>query len=103
MTLRKVAEKALLNDQLFVGAALYYPSLIEYKDLIGVDDGTEPVGDHDAGGIQLLEASTNDGLRLVIERACGLVEEENARAVNDGAGDEKAVAAGRPIVPRRLR
>src|SRR6185369_9937204 len=65
-------------------------------DAVGVLDGAQAVGDDDAGCLQALQAAADDLLGAVVERAGGFVEEEDARPVDHGTGDQDALllAAG---------
>src|SRR5208337_3004551 len=81
-------------------AALDDKPLLHHKNLIGAADGGEAVRD-DKGGApahQLCKAALDHGLRLGIERAGGLVENEDARLCQESARDGQAL----PLAAREL-
>jgi hypothetical protein len=69
-----------------------------------VHDGREAVGDdeHGAAGEQPLDGLLHQPLALGVERARRLVEDEDGRVEQQGAGDGEALAlaAGEPLDPR---
>jgi len=73
-------------------------SLLDHVDAIGVDDRGQVVRDDHAGDASELarDALGDDGLSQVVECAGGLVEHQDARAADDGPGDQEplTLAAG---------
>ena len=69
------------------------------EDEIGALDGGEPVGDEDRGaaGDHAFEGGADAELGVRIDGAGGLVEDEDAGAVGEGAGeaDELLLAGGK--------
>jgi hypothetical protein len=98
LPLSKVAKQAFLGHQLVASTLLHDASLVEDEDAVRVQNGAEAVRDDDACGIQLFQAAAHCGLRLVIERAGGFVEEQDTRPLNVGACDQQtlALSAGEP-------
>lgn len=54
-------------------------------------DGAQAVGDDDPRGFQAFEAAADDLPGAVVEGARGLVEEDDARPVDDGPRDQDAL------------
>ena len=86
------------GHQLLVAAPLGHGALVEHEDLVAVYHGGEPVGDDDAGPAPggLVEGAHDGGLGDGVEGGGGLVEDEDGRVLEDGAGDGHALllAAG---------
>jgi hypothetical protein len=80
-----------------VVAAFDDTAFVEHDDLVGVDDGRQPVGDDQAGaaGRDRAERRLDRALRQRVERRGRLVEQEDLRALQDEArdGDPLALAA----------
>jgi hypothetical protein len=68
------------------------------QDAVGVDDGGQPMGDDQRGVVlRHLRQGLLDGLLgVAVQRRGGLVEDHDARALEDGPGDGDALllAAG---------
>src|ERR1700736_818484 len=81
-----------------VGAAFEDLALFDDQDLVGAADRREPVGDDEGGSAlhQEVEAALDQGFGLGVERAGGLVQDQDARVGEDGPGDREplALAAG---------
>ena len=79
-------------------AALDDHALVEHDDLVGADDGGEPVRDHQRGAAlgHALERVLDFLLGVAVERRGRLVEQQDRRRLQDGAGDGDALllAAG---------
>src|SRR5579871_3330382 len=93
----------LLEDtaefQQFLEAALFDDAaVLEDDDDIGVENGGEAVGDADAGlaDHQFIEGILDEALAFGVQRAGGLVQDEDGGVAQDGAGDGEALflAAG---------
>ena len=65
-----------MGDQFVMGAAFDDFPLVEYEDAVGVADGAEAVGDHEAGaaGHEALEGFVDEALAFGVEGGSGLVE-----------------------------
>ena len=72
-----------------MGAALGDAAGVDHADAIGVLHGGEAVGDDQRGAAlhEPLERLLDQVLALGVEGAGGLVEDEDARVLEDGAGD----------------
>lgn len=92
----EVGEKAILADEVLVGAGLDEATLVENMDLVGVADGGEPVGDDEARHLEGLETLGDGGLGAIIEGGSRFIHEEDFGLAGDGGGDEEplALAAG---------
>jgi len=90
---RQLVELALLADgqQLIVCALLDDPAPLDEGDLVGAHDRREPVRDGDRREAALLhdvvERRLHDLLARVVERAGRLVEQHDARLLDDGTRD----------------
>ena len=89
------------GEQFVVGAALDDLAVVQDEDLVGVADGGEPVRDGDRGAScrHGVDGFLDGLLGLRVEGARGLVEDEDGRVAQDGAGDREALllAAGEPV------
>src|SRR6185437_6632504 len=92
-----------------MAAALDDLAVLEHQDLVGVDDGGEAVGDDERGTVlrDLAQAGLDLALGLGVERRGRLVADEDARLLEDDAGDGDALllAAGEleaALADRRL-
>ncbi len=77
--------------------------LLDNENLIGAADRGRAVSDHECGAAlhKLVEAVLNHGFRFGVERAGGLVEDENARLGQQCACDGKPLAlAAESLTPR---
>ena len=81
-----------------MGAALDDLALVEHDDLVGADDGREPVRDHQRGAAarDALERVLDFLLGVAVERRGRLVEHQDRRRFQDRArdGDALLLAAG---------
>ena len=73
---------------------LQQPAIVEDRDAVGVADGRETVRHDDRGatGHEPGQRLLDQALGLVVERAGGLVEDEDGRVLEDGPGDGDALA-----------
>src|SRR5581483_8978835 len=78
-------------EQLVVGAALDDPAVVDDEHLVGVADGREAVGDHEAGAAaqQLLERALDLPLGPSVDAGGRLVEDQDARVGERGARDRE--------------
>ena len=85
-------------DQIVMGAVLDQAAALDGDDAIGHPQRGEPMRDdeHRSALRDLRHVLLNDALALVVERACRLVENQDARIGNQRAGDGDALplAAG---------
>src|SRR3990172_3403997 len=82
-------------------AALDNTSVVQYQDQICRQNGAQTVGDDDARPTyhDAFESFLDEGLRLAVERAGGLVQYENTRVLQDNTSQGQALffAAAQPI------
>ena len=80
-------------DQLVVGAVLDQAAAVDGDDAVGHPHRGEPMRDdeHRSAARDLRHVLLNDALALVVERACRLVENQDARIGNQRAGDGDAL------------
>lgn len=101
----KVGVDAALTDELFVPPLLDDFTAVEHQNLIGAADGFEPVGDHQD---RLIARERFDCLLLPIlilgvDVGGGLVENEDGRILEHGAGNGDALLFHRLRATRRPR
>src|ERR1700748_954017 len=86
---RHVGIEAVAGQQLGMPAALGDAAAVEHHDLVGVDDGGEPVRNHQGGAAaaHLFQRALDLLLGAGVERAGCLVEQEDVRVLEDGAGN----------------
>jgi hypothetical protein len=81
-----------------VRAALDDAAAVHDQDLVGAADGGQAVRDDEGGAAlpQPAEAVADERLALAVQARCRLVEDQDARVRDDGAGDGDALplAAG---------
>src|SRR5581483_2310217 len=84
-----VGIEAVPGQELAVPAALGDLAAVEHDDLVGVDDGREPVRDHQRGtaAAHLFERALDLLLGARVERTRRLVEQQDAGVLEDGARD----------------
>ena len=90
------------RHQLGMAAALHHLAAVQYDDLVGVDDGGEPVRDDQGGHVaaDLEETGLDLLFGVAIERRGGLVEEEDTGPFEERAGDGDALfLAARELQP----
>ena len=75
-------------------AVLDEAAALDGDDAVGAAHGREAMGDdqHGAALRDLAHVLLDDALALIVERAGRLVENENARVGDEGAGDGDALA-----------
>ena len=98
-------EQPLVRHQLAERPALHDPPGIEHQDAVGVGDRGQPMRDDEGGapGPQPVQRALDAGLGLDIERAGGLVEDQDGRILEDGARDGDALALAARTEKRRAR
>src|SRR4051812_3352269 len=100
---RKRAVPAAGDDQFVVRADLDHASVVEDDDLIRIPNSRETVGDRNrrASFRETIECFLHESLRLGVERARGLVENEDRRVAEDRPrdGDALLLAAREPVAP----
>ena len=86
---------AVLGEKFLMRAALGHLATLQHDDLVSVDDGGEAVGDDQrgaVGGDEVLSADLiSSSVFEAVERRGGLVEDQDRRALEDGAGDGDAL------------
>src|SRR5262245_59304635 len=75
------------GEKLFMRAALGDLPTVEDDDLVAVADRAQAVGDDDARAAAATDAGVDRGFGGAVERARGFVEDEDARVVDEAAGD----------------
>ena len=89
------------RQQLGVGALLHQAALVQHQDLVRGQDGGQAVGDHQAGapGQQRLQRRLDERLALRVQMRGGLVQDQEARVLQDHAGDGQPLllAAAEPV------
>ena len=89
---------AAAPEQFRVRALLGDDPAVHDQDPVGPRDRREPVGDDEdrATGHQVVERGLHEALALGVERAGGLVEDQDRRVAEDrpGDGEPLALAAG---------
>src|ERR1700719_3972633 len=81
-------------DELVVVVILDDAAALDRDDAVGAAHGREAMGDDQHGAVlrDLAHVLLDDALALVIERAGRLVEDQDARIGDEGAGDGDALA-----------
>ncbi len=81
-------------DQGFVTAVLNQPAALEGDDAVGCPNRGQPVrDDHNRAALgDLFHVLLDDPLALIVERAGGLVEDQDARIGNQRARNRDALA-----------
>lgn len=90
---QEIGVAAAVGHELVVGAGFDDAAVFDHGDEVGVADGAEAVGDDEAGaaGHETREAPLDEALGLGVEVAGGLVEDQDFRIGEDGAGDGEAL------------
>ena len=91
---QQIAGRAWPRRQHIGRAVVDDAAIIHHIDAVGAADGGEPVGDQDRGapGHQPLQRHLHLRLALGVERAGGLVEQQDRRVLQEGPGDRDALA-----------
>ncbi len=77
-----------------MGAALHHLASVDHGDLVGVNNGREPVGDHDHGALvgDALQRALDGRLGLVVHGTGGLVQHQDRRVLEQRPGQREALA-----------
>src|SRR4029453_15994877 len=88
-----VGIEAVGRQPLAMPATLGGASAVEHDDLVGVDDGRQPMGDHHGGAAaaHLFQRALDLLLGARVEGTGRLVEQQDAGVLQDGAGDRHAL------------
>jgi hypothetical protein len=70
-----------------VGSLLHDPSVFHHQDAVGIDDGAQPVGDHDPGAAERAEVAMHHAFGDAVEITRGLVEQQDGGAMGQGSGE----------------
>src|SRR5258707_51411 len=86
-------------DQFIMGAVLDDAAALDGDDAVGPAHRGKPVGDNENGAAFTYPAHIvlDDALTLVVERAGGFVEDQNAGISHQGTGNRDAL----PLPPRK--
>src|SRR4029079_11085453 len=93
IALAELCVAASHGEEFVVFAPLDDAPAIEDEDLVGMADGGEPVGDDEAGAArhEAIEGALDEALGLGIDAGGGLIEDEDGRILQQGAGDGDAL------------
>src|SRR6516164_6173321 len=84
-------ETAAFGHEFIESSAFDHPSVVEHQDSRRVSNGRKPVGD-DKGGASLhhfIERRVDLGFGDRVERAGGLIEDQDGRILEQRAGDRQ--------------
>src|SRR5690242_7931370 len=83
-----------IADEFIVTAVLHDAAVLDGNDAVGVAHRRQAMGDdeYSSSGADMTHILLDDLLAFVVERACGLVEDQNARAGCQSTGDGDALA-----------
>ena len=76
-------EKAAALYKFFIISAFYDAAGLYHENTVGFYYRAEPVGDNYSRGMEIFEALRHDGLRFVVQRARGFVENNDPRFFNE--------------------
>ena len=82
-------------DHFLVGAALHHFTTFQDDNFIGIADRAEAVSHNQAGDAAPAQAVIHVFFAVGIERTGGFIENENARVVDQRAGDLQALPLAR--------
>ena len=87
-----------------MAAALADLPVVHHQDLVRVEDGAEPVRDHQAGAArhQLRDRPLDLRLRLGVHRAGGLVEHQDRRIERERTGEAQELPLAHAQAPAPL-
>ena len=90
----QVIIKPFLCQQLFMPATLDNLTAIQHQQVICVTDGAQTMGNDEAGTPfeQIFQALLDQSLGAGIDTGCGLVEDQDARVCQGGAGNRQQLA-----------
>ncbi|CAA9321894.1 MAG: hypothetical protein AVDCRST_MAG40-1504, partial [uncultured Gemmatimonadaceae bacterium] len=86
--------EAAEGEQVLVGALLDHAALVDHEDEVRARDRGQAVGHHERRPPlhEPLERGEDDGLRARVDRGGRLVEDEDRRVLEEGAGHRDALA-----------
>src|SRR5437763_10507229 len=89
----EVGIEAARIEQLIVRSALNRATIVEDDDLVGVDDGRQAMSDHDRSPAfgHPVERLLDRLLSPAVERGGRLVQDQDRRGFEQGAGDRNAL------------
>lgn len=81
------------------------PSILQHHDLVRILDGRGAVRDDERGAAlhQLVQRVLDFAFGVGVQRGCGLVQDKDARVLEEGAGDGDALALPARRSPCRSR
>jgi L-ascorbate metabolism protein UlaG (beta-lactamase superfamily) len=91
--LEQAGIKPVAFGEVFMASAFHDASAFQDEDLVGVPYGGEPVGDDEAGPVfhEAVEGLLDQPFGGVVHAGGGLVEDEDGRVFEQGAGDGEAL------------
>ena len=101
----QATERAVLGQQLGLGAALRDAALLDHEDLVGAADGGEPVRDDHRGAAaeERVERLLDQDLARAVDVRRRLVEDQDARVGEQRPGDRDQLPLARREARRRPR
>ena len=90
------------GQELVVSAALHDAATREHDDQVAIADRRQAVGDDQAGAAAAAQVVVEDHFCLGVERACGLVENQQAGLTNQCPGDLQPLALAAGEIPSLL-
>ncbi len=86
--------KSARSQKLGVGSALGDAALIQHDDLVGADDGGQPMRDHQRGAVARdpFERFLDFVLGVAVERRRRFIQHQDRRRLKDGTGDPTCVS-----------
>lgn len=75
----QLMEQTVLIHQSSIRSLLYDFSVLEDDDPVAILDRAQSVGNNDSRYIHFIQAFAHSRLRNIIQRACGLVEDQDRR------------------------
>ena len=105
LELGEAGVKAILGDEGLVAAFLDQPAIVENENPVGLEDGGEPMRDHEGRALRHhpFEGGLNHGLVFGIERRCRFVEKQDRRFLQNSPCDGNPLPLRRPTKSRRAR
>src|ERR1700676_83920 len=96
LTCREFRKQSLLSHQLRKASGLNDPAVREHKDPVCRLHGAQAMRNHNSGDVEAGYGFAHDRLRSIVERASGLVHQQNPRTMHQSARNQEPLplAAG---------